>query len=113
VWFVGGLSTAGIRLLPTLGATAWLASGSTAPLALATVAFGLAMLAGTAWSIRRKHDPPRSVGMALRYLGTVIMVGSLVAAILAGPAVVAFERSANQTLSKLIQNEPLYYYLEQ
>jgi hypothetical protein len=107
-FFLLGLGSPGMTILPALHVPREFGSGSVVVLAIIGILLGLTLATAPAWGIVQRLSAPRLAGMALRRLGACMVAGCLVTSLLAGPVAVVVDHHVAAILRMQFQNEPLY-----
>ena len=79
---------------------------------LLLVVLSLASIAAPLWALVYRVGTPLVYGAALRTIGAILAVGGLLFAVVLGPVCVYADKYSSDVLSQLVQNEPVYYYLQ-
>lgn len=82
-------------------------------LGLSFIFVSLGIIAVPIWALVQRLGTPHVLGLALRKLGVYLAFGSLVTGIIVGPVAVYLDRQLEQTLSEMVGNEPVYYFVHQ
>lgn len=78
---------------------------------LASIFMAIGVIAAPIWATVQKLGTPHVFTLALRKLGVYLAYGSLAAGIVLGPISVYADRRLEQTLRKMVGNEPIYYLI--
>lgn len=102
-------SFSGSLMLEVLGVPAEYGGGSQTMLSVALIVGSLILAVPPIWAFSQSTPTPRVLEGLLRRIGTVMFVVGIIAAVAGTPIAILADRQLDTTLSKLVQNEPLYY----
>lgn len=110
--FWAGLTTPAEELVPHLGLPMDLFGGNTIFLSLAVLVLSLLLLTAPSWAIVERIPTPIATVRTLREFASFVVVGGLIGGILATPAAVYADSQVQDTMSKILANEPAHYLLQ-
>jgi general stress protein CsbA len=111
VMFVVANSAPAITLAPAVSIPSAFFTRPALP-ALVIVLLSLTCIAAPLWGLFHRVGTPYVLGSALRSVGAIMAVSSLLFAVALGPTCVYADRLARDTLAQLVQNEPVYYLVQ-
>jgi hypothetical protein len=102
-------STAASAMLPYLGPAGEYFADYRTFLGVAAITVSLLALVSPLWAIAGRYSTPSVIFLGVKKLGAFTAVGALVLAILSGPIALFADRSCAHDLTKILENEPVYY----
>lgn len=78
---------------------------------LAAVCFGLVLLVAPIWAVVHRLGTPHVLSLILMRLGRFVAVAALFLSIVLGPLAVYTDRHLETIMGELVENEPMYYYI--
>jgi hypothetical protein len=110
--FLIGVSTPGYELLADTGVPNEFFGGSTLFLGLTGIVLGLLLLSAPSWAIVQRIPTPKVVSLTFRNFGAGLGVTCLLLSVVSAPIAIYFDRQMSETLTKLVQNEPVFYLVQ-
>ncbi len=86
--------------------------GKSLPLGLSAIVLAMLLLAGPGWGMVLRVPTAQVVLTAVREFGTFTAIGSLFLAIASVPVALAVDRDLEETMTKLLENEPTFYLVK-
>jgi hypothetical protein len=107
--FFVGASTPGWHLLRELGAPSEFYGGSALLLGLTGIVMSLILLAAPSWALVQRIATPLVVALTLRKFGRGVFRTCLALSVALMPFAIILDFHAEQRLSRIVQNEPVYH----
>jgi len=80
---------------------------------LAAVSFGLVLLIAPIWAVAHRVGTPHVLSLILVRFGSFVCIMGFSLSIVLGPLAVYADRRLETTLTQLVENEPIHYYIQQ
>ncbi len=109
-YIVGG-STLAKALLPSTTVPPEYYGSSSLFVGLSAIVFGLVFLISPLWAVAQRLGTPYVLSEGLKKIGGSLGLGCLLAAVVSAPVMIYLDRDNQDTLTKIVTNEPLYYFL--
>lgn len=107
-----GLTTPAEELVPKLGLPLEVFGGNSIFISLAVLVLSLLLLTAPSWAIVERIPTPIATVRTFREFASAVVFGGLLAGIVATPVAVFADNQIQDSMSKILANEPAHYLLQ-